>query len=273
MRTHDLDADADLWKDGLFSRRVTRYVCLSKTQGRPEHVVESLLILPTAQEFPPEGYSLLTNTSDSNAKAFKKKQLCYRLAPFKGPTDSIVDVVILSKLKNPPDGYEHVGDINGMHFCVRKISSLTRNSTPGLAYGILPGANVLYPKLGGGGGSGSPTTSIRSSNGVISPPSYMPSGNNNNSMNSSPAHNPSPYPPQPPSMYNNNGYGGVSSLQKNYSNVGTLTQLCGLDGVPFQLREDLKHAKGRILTGGSSISRRGSAVSVKSQYELDHKVI
>lgn len=134
MRTHDLEADADLWKDGLFSRRVTRYVCISKTQGRPEHVLESVLILPE-REFPPEGYCMITMTSDSSQKAFKKKQLCYKLSHFKGSSESIVDIIILSKLKNPPDGYDPIGDVNGMHFCVRKISAVTRLSTPGLSYG------------------------------------------------------------------------------------------------------------------------------------------
>lgn len=266
MRTHDLEADADLWKDGFFSRRITRYVCLSKTQGRPEHIVESILILHD-KEFPPEGYSIIASTSDTNTKAFKKKQICYKLTPFKSNSDSIVDVIILSKLKNPPDGYDHVGDVNGMHFCTRKISALTRLSTPGLSYGVLPGA-VLYPKLNESMGNislgdNSPNSGRRPSSGATPPP--YPTFNNN-SINSSPAHQ--PYPPP-----NGNGYAlqPHPSAQKMTNNTGTLTQLCGLDGVPFQLREDLRHAQGLGHHSRHS-SRRSSLVSVRSQHELDHKV-
>lgn len=43
-RTYDQDADADLWRDYniLFGRQTTRYLCLSKSEGLPEYVVETL---------------------------------------------------------------------------------------------------------------------------------------------------------------------------------------------------------------------------------------
>ena len=42
-RTYDQDSDADLWRESiLFGRQTTRYLCLSKTEGLPEYVVETL---------------------------------------------------------------------------------------------------------------------------------------------------------------------------------------------------------------------------------------
>ncbi|ODM98301.1 Multivesicular body subunit 12B [Orchesella cincta] len=256
LRTHDLEADADLWKDGLFSRRVTRYVCISKTQGRPEHVVESIQIIHD-RELPPEGYSIIAQTSDSSQKAFKKKHLCYKVSHFKSSVESVVDLIILSKLKNPPDGYDPIGDINGMHFCVRKISAITRLSTPGLSYGILPG-HVLYPKLNDSMGnislnesSGSPTAGVRG-NGIAYP---MSASSLNNSVNSSPVHGMNQLP----------GYPGMP-LQRTMSNTGTGSNFFGLEGIPFMLREDLKNCKNAIRQG-----RRGSMINVKSQYDLDNQ--
>uniref|UniRef100_T1H0H9 MABP domain-containing protein n=1 Tax=Megaselia scalaris TaxID=36166 RepID=T1H0H9_MEGSC len=42
-RTYDQDADADLWRElVLIGRQTSRYLCISKTEGLPEYVVETL---------------------------------------------------------------------------------------------------------------------------------------------------------------------------------------------------------------------------------------
>lgn len=43
-RTHDQDADADLWRETniLFGKRTSRYLCLSKSEGLPDYIVETL---------------------------------------------------------------------------------------------------------------------------------------------------------------------------------------------------------------------------------------
>lgn len=42
-RTHDQDADADLWREtNIFGKRTSRYLCLSKTEGLPDYIVETL---------------------------------------------------------------------------------------------------------------------------------------------------------------------------------------------------------------------------------------
>lgn len=43
-RTHDQDSDADLWRETniLFGKRTGRYLCLSKSEGLPDYIVEKL---------------------------------------------------------------------------------------------------------------------------------------------------------------------------------------------------------------------------------------
>ena len=64
-RTHDQDSDADLWREsGFFAKKVTRYICLSKTEGIPDFIIESVAVI-NEKEIPPEGYVLITRTADS----------------------------------------------------------------------------------------------------------------------------------------------------------------------------------------------------------------
>lgn len=63
-KTYDQDLDADLWKDGLFGKRSTRYLCLSKTEGPSGYVIDSLCII-NEKDNPPNGYVLLSKTYGS----------------------------------------------------------------------------------------------------------------------------------------------------------------------------------------------------------------
>lgn len=64
-RTHDQDSDADLWKEtNFFGRKVTRYLCLSKTEGIADYVVENIGVI-NEKETPPDGYCLIPRTIDS----------------------------------------------------------------------------------------------------------------------------------------------------------------------------------------------------------------
>ena len=139
---------------------MTRYVCISKSQGRPEHVISAIQILGE-RDLPPEGFSILQSTVDTHQKPFQKKQLAFKLAHFRTNAESVTDIIILYKPK-PPMDYDLIGyaefsvlttmkvsmvfeiimiwilfcsEINGYHFCVRKISALTRLSSPSLSYG------------------------------------------------------------------------------------------------------------------------------------------
>lgn len=64
-RTYDQDSDADLWREsGFFGKKCTRYICLSKTEGTPDYVVQSVSII-NEKEVPPQGYNTLTKTFDT----------------------------------------------------------------------------------------------------------------------------------------------------------------------------------------------------------------
>lgn len=63
-RTHDQDSDADLWREGsFFGKKITRYICLSKTEGISDFIVESVAVI-NEKEVPPEGFALITRTAD-----------------------------------------------------------------------------------------------------------------------------------------------------------------------------------------------------------------
>jgi len=247
MRTTDTETDADLWKDGIFGRRVTRYACLSKTQGKPEHIIEDIQIIHE-RELPPQGFSVLQQTSDTNQKSFKKKLLCFKPTHFRQNVESVVDMIVLSKLKSPPDGYQHIGDINGMHLLIRKVSALTRLSNGQgagyLPYGLQGQGGLVYPSLHDS------INNLNISNGhSIAHRNSLPSADNYPySMPNSPAH-----------------YGNYD--QSGNNNYGTLSSLIGIEGVPFVLREDLRPKSGL----GSVVSPRPlkNKVTIKSELDID----
>lgn len=43
---------------------MTRYICLSKTEGITDFIVESVAVI-NEKDVPPEGYALITRTADS----------------------------------------------------------------------------------------------------------------------------------------------------------------------------------------------------------------
>jgi ESCRT-I complex subunit MVB12 len=54
-----------LWRDGsFFGKKMTRYICLSKTEGISDFIVDSVAVI-NEKEIPPEGYALITRTADS----------------------------------------------------------------------------------------------------------------------------------------------------------------------------------------------------------------
>lgn len=117
-RTYDQDQDADLWREGSFLKRKSeRYLCLSKTQGLPGYVVEEIIIVN--DKIPPEGYCLLSRTVDTEQKAWRKKQLCYRLVPRKQAILAVTDIIICSRLKRAPEGFTLAGEINGVVICYK----------------------------------------------------------------------------------------------------------------------------------------------------------
>lgn len=78
------------------------------TLGLPDFIVQEIIVL-NEKALPPEGYSLLNRTVDSEQKAWRKKQLCYRLAHRKTVAQAVTDIIVCSRLKKAPDGFTLAG--------------------------------------------------------------------------------------------------------------------------------------------------------------------
>lgn len=111
-KTHDADQDADLWREQSFLRRNKsgRYLCLSKSEGLPDFVVQDIAIV-SEKGVPPEGYSLLLRTADTEQKAWRKRQLCYRLVNTRSGrvSQAVTDIIVCNRLKKAPDGFTFAG--------------------------------------------------------------------------------------------------------------------------------------------------------------------
>ena len=70
-KTYDTDQDADLWKDGFFGKRTTRYLCLSKTEGPSGFVIDSLCIINERDSIP-NGFVLMSKTYGSGIFTIEK---------------------------------------------------------------------------------------------------------------------------------------------------------------------------------------------------------
>ncbi|XP_076328083.1 multivesicular body subunit 12B-like [Tachypleus tridentatus] len=116
-RTFDQDTDADLWKDRMFVKRITRYICFSKDENSSDEVVESIAVVGE-REFPPE-FTLLLYTIDTQQKATKKKNLCYKLMKKELVHKLVTDIIVLSKLKKPPSGFTLAGELNSLLICYK----------------------------------------------------------------------------------------------------------------------------------------------------------
>lgn len=61
------------------------------------------------REAPGEGFSLLTRTADSEQKAWRKKQIAYKLSKRGRVTQAVTDVILCAKLKVAPEGFTLAG--------------------------------------------------------------------------------------------------------------------------------------------------------------------
>lgn len=93
-KTLDTDSDADLFRENiLFGKKNTRYLCVSKTEGFSNFVLADLKIIATSDNMANEGYISIKTTSDSSQKAWRKKQLVYKLLKTEAVTECITDII------------------------------------------------------------------------------------------------------------------------------------------------------------------------------------
>jgi len=125
--------DADIWKDSFFSRRVTRYFCITRIfpqdYGRINNVLTAITIVNSVEELP-EGFTQIEWTHDSREKATRKRVCGVKMAPRDSVTDAISEIALTSAIKRtPPVGFTMLGDMDGPNLCYKMapIPSQTNN--------------------------------------------------------------------------------------------------------------------------------------------------
>lgn len=61
------------------------------------------------REQPPDGFSLLSRTADTEQKAWRKRQIAYKLSKRGSINQAITDIILCSKLKMAPEGFQLAG--------------------------------------------------------------------------------------------------------------------------------------------------------------------
>ncbi|XP_039288674.1 multivesicular body subunit 12B [Nilaparvata lugens] len=259
-KTHDQDNDADLWKENsFFGRKVTRYLCLSKTEGISDYIVENLGVIGE-KEMPPDGYCLIPKTVDSEQKCWRKRQICYRLTRKNLAASTITDIIILGKARKAPEGFSLAGDVNGMALCFKTglppTSSLSSPSGAMNGYGAgMKLGYSLYPGNGDGLCSPPVENGFNQHNNkpaTMAPAllSLSPAPDYENLVRVTPTR-PAPKPPAPP----------PPSTTSNYATIGNYQ---GLEGVPFMINPRYNFSTNKTTAEVPVIKRR-------TQFELEEE--
>lgn len=86
-------------------------------------MVEKVKIINSSDNLANEGFISIKNTTDTNQKAWRKKQLVYKLGKTDNVKEYITDIVVLTKYKNPPEGFMYLGELEKMHVCFKLTSA------------------------------------------------------------------------------------------------------------------------------------------------------
>ncbi|KAJ8679830.1 hypothetical protein QAD02_015617 [Eretmocerus hayati] len=273
-RTYDLDSDADLWREsGLFIKKKSRYICFSKTEGLPHSVIEKISIVDE-REPPPDGFSMISHTVDSMQKAWRKRQLCYKIKNKELCTCAVSDIIICSRAgkgsKIAPDEFTYAGVINGVYVCYKTVplssanltaqpyanielfhtpSPILSNGTPHRPAPERPPKpkfspkpmNGLYPQISPVSGGKSVIEENDQDYEILSPSALVRPTR------------PAPRPPPHKSPM-------VNSVPSSY---GTLPGSSDLDGVPFVLNPLL------TMSSSNALSKHFPVIKIRTRHELD----
>ncbi|CAH0600837.1 unnamed protein product [Chrysodeixis includens] len=276
-RTYDEDADAGLLRqNGLFGKKPSHYICLSKSEGVPGYVMDGVVIVGEREAAPP-GYSVAGRAG--------KRRLCTRVSrPAAARAfPPVTDVIVCSKMRQAPQGFILAGEINGKMVCY-KVSggsadtSPTHNEYENVLTNITPEANRRLriperpPKL-------SPLVSELNNLNLKQSPTAYPNIEEFTTEHDyealSPSYNikptrPAPRPPAarspcaapprpralaPASPAAPARKKGPAPLPRN-TNYQTLGGYNGMEGVPFLLNPKLRGLPDDSLTQLPSIKRR-----------------
>jgi len=119
FKAYDINNDTDLWKDGLFGRKINRFICYTKDYPINEtyNVIEDVKLLNEKEIL--SGFIPVEKCYDTNDKCFQKKVLCIKVSGRFFTSMAVSDIIILVKSKRPPNGYTYIGDINNHTICVK----------------------------------------------------------------------------------------------------------------------------------------------------------
>ncbi|XP_060810431.1 uncharacterized protein LOC106130937 [Amyelois transitella] len=268
-RTYDEDADAGLMRqNGLFTKKPSHYICLSKTEGVPGYVMDGVLIVGE-REAAPAGYSVAGRAG--------KRRLCTRVSRPQpaAACPPVTDVIVCSKMRAAPRGFILAGEVNGKTVCY-KVSGGSAEVSPthkpneyeNIVTNVTPEANRRLrpvperpPKL-------SPlVTELNALNlksGVY--PTVEDFSTDHDYEALTPSYNvkpcrPAPVPPGRSPVRSPPRRKGPAPLPTG-NNYKTLGMMNGLEGVPFVLNPKLRGLPDDTLTQLPVIKRR-------SRFELD----
>nr|XP_023484656.1 multivesicular body subunit 12B isoform X1 [Equus caballus] len=109
--------DADLWKDGLFKSKVTRYLCFTRSFSKENSHLGNVLVdmkLIDTKDTLPVGFIPIQETVDTQEVAFRKKRLCIKFIPRDSTEAAICDIRIMGRTKQAPPQYTFIGELNSM---------------------------------------------------------------------------------------------------------------------------------------------------------------
>ncbi|XP_076868225.1 multivesicular body subunit 12Ba isoform X2 [Brachyhypopomus gauderio] len=126
--------DADLWKDGLFKSKVTRYLCFTRVFSKENSHLGNVLVdmkLIDIKDTLPVGFIPIQETVDTQEPAFRKRRLCIKFIPRDSTEAAICDIRILGRSKQAPPQYTFIGELNNMGIWYRmgKVPR-TQDSSP-----------------------------------------------------------------------------------------------------------------------------------------------
>lgn len=270
-RTYDQDTDADLWREsGLFIKKKGRYICFSKTEGQPDFVVEDIMVI-NERDTPPEGYNMISYTVDSRQKAWRKKQVCYKIRHKDLCTKAVTDIIICSRIihkdsKIAPIGFSAAGVINGVRVCYKTVDVTNMNSdlqsyvNIDLLQSTSPNPSNGTPHRPAPERPPKPKFSPKPVNGIYP---HISSATNKicdefdrdyEVLNPSARIKPTRPAPQPPT--------DVSPIAGSTSVYGTLPGSSDLDGVPFTLNP-------RLILNSNSPNNKLPVIRMWTQKDLD----
>ncbi|XP_019750047.1 multivesicular body subunit 12Ba [Hippocampus comes] len=109
--------DADLWKDGLFKSKVTRYLCFTRVFSKENSHLGNVLVdmkLIDIKDTLPVGFIPIQETVDTQEQAFRKRRLCIKFIPRDSTEAAICDIRILGRSKQAPPQFTFIGELNNM---------------------------------------------------------------------------------------------------------------------------------------------------------------